>query len=75
MSTLAIKLGVAFGMVAAIASFFPIFMFLMGDCISEQCGEHEGFLILGVFLLSCIVGVVTAWAVARVSRIMVSHGR
>jgi hypothetical protein len=74
MSPLGIKLGVAFGMVATVASFFPIFMLFMGNCFFEQgCGKHEDLQILGVVLVSCIVGLAVAWTVARVSGIVVSR--
>jgi len=75
MSTLGIKLGVALGMVATVASFFPIFILLLGHCFFEQgCGEHENLQILGVALVSCVVGLAVAWAVARFSGTVVSRG-
>jgi predicted outer membrane lipoprotein len=67
MSASGIKLGVALGMVTAVASFYPIFMLATGQCFFEQgCDPHEGLKILGVFLASCVAGVVVALAAAKV---------
>jgi len=71
MSTLAVKVGVALGMVATVVSFFPLFRLLMGECFFEQgCGEYENVQVIGVALASCLVGVVAAWGVARLVRMM-----
>jgi hypothetical protein len=71
MSTMAVKVGVALGIVAAVVSFFPLFKLIMGECFFEQgCGEHENAQVIGVALASCLVGVVAAWGVARLVRMM-----
>lgn len=74
MSRFGLKLGVAVGMATAIASFFPIFHLLMGDCFFEQgCGPHEYLQVIGVALVSCLVGFIAAWAVARLLGILASR--
>jgi len=73
-STLAVKVGVAVGMVVAVASFFPLFKLLMGQCFFEQgCGKHENSQVFGVVLASCLVGVVAAWGVACLVKMMGRH--
>jgi hypothetical protein len=66
MGTPAVKVGVALGMLAAVVSFFPIFILFMGDCFFEQgCGRHENAQVIGIALASGLVGLVAAWGVAR----------
>ena len=66
MSTLAVKVGVALGIVAAAVSFFPILKLLMGECFFEQgCGKHENLQLIAVALASLSVGAIAAWGVAR----------
>lgn len=74
MSTLGMKLGVALGMTVTVASFFPILKLTMGHCFFEQgCGKHENVQLLGVLLASWLVGLVTAWAVFRLFRMIASR--
>jgi hypothetical protein len=66
MSTPGIRLAVALGMVTTVAAIYPIFMLAMGHCFFEQgCGPNEGLKVLGVFLASCVAGVIVALAAAR----------
>lgn len=71
MNAVAVKLGVALGMVAAVASFLPLLKLFMGRCFFEQgCGNHETFQLVGVALVSCLVGFIAAWCVVRLARFM-----
>jgi hypothetical protein len=66
MRTSGIKLGVALGMATTIAAFYSMSMLAMGHCFFEQgCDPHEGLKVLGVFLASCVAGVVVALAAAK----------
>jgi uncharacterized membrane protein len=74
MSTQGIKLGVALGMVTAIAALYPILKLTMGHCFFEQgCSPHEGLKVLGVFLASCVAGVVVALAAAKLYTVVASR--
>ena len=74
MNTLGIKLGVALGMVTTVAALYPIFMLAMGHCFFEQgCDPHEGLKVLGVFLASCVAGVVVALAAAKLYTVVASR--
>ena len=71
MNAVAVKVGVALGMVTAVASFMPLLKLFMGHCFFEQgCGNYENLQLVGVALVSCLVGLISAWCVTRVARIM-----
>ena len=74
MSTPGIRLGVALGMVTTVAALYPIFTLVMGHCFFEQgCGPNEGSKVLGVFLASCVAGVVVALAAAKLYTVVASR--
>jgi hypothetical protein len=74
MSTSGIKLGVALGMITAVALLYLIFKLAMGDCFFEQgCGPHEGLKVLGVFLASGVAGLVVAFVAAGPHTVVASR--
>jgi hypothetical protein len=66
MTSLAVKMGVATGLVVIPCFVLPFIKIFMGDCFFEQgCGRYESLILFGSFVASIATSIGVGWGVFK----------